>query len=285
MEVPYDPRPGGPSAVGFVFGVLGARAVPGPVLVKLIVEIGMAEPATRTMLARMVRAGQLTTTRHGRIAVYRLAGGFYDQFLRVRHGDEQPRWTGGFHTIVYDIPETLRADRDALRDRAAEAGFGTVRPGLIIGLTDPADWIGPWLQRSDILVETGTFGCSEPSARRLAERAWSPAAMAAAAQNFLDRHDAVLAQYAVVPPAPADAFMILNDTMRSYAALYLTMPTLPDELTGPDWPGRQVPVALGRVSELLGPAAVRHASDAVSALGLDDLIEPLQDPATIMINS
>ncbi|MBO0811941.1 MAG: hypothetical protein J2P23_07825 [Microlunatus sp.] len=272
-----DPRPGGPAAVGFVFGVLQAEAVPGPVLVRLIADTGMAEPATRTMLSRMVRGGRLSTTRHGRVAVYQLAGGFRDQFFRVRHADERPSWTGSFHTILYDIPETRRADRDGLRDRAAEAGFGSVRPGLLIGLADPAGWITPWSERSGILVEAATLGCSIPTARRLAERAWSLAELATALERFVDQLQAIGDQYHDGPPNGRDAFMILNTTMRSYAGLYLRMPTVPDELTPPGWPGRRIPTALGRVSDLLGPVAADHARSAVSDLELDHLVEPIHD--------
>lgn len=277
MRIISDPRPGGPSAVAFVFGVLQAEAVPGPVLVSLINEIGMTEPATRTMLSRMVQAGQLTVTRHGRLAVYRLAGGFRDQFNRVRHGDEPQHWTGYFHSIVYEIPETLRADRDALRDRAAQAGFGTVRPGLLIGLADPADWIDQWSERADILVEPATLHCSVPTARRLAMSAWSLDEIAAEQQEYLDRMRRIADQCSDGPPPPAESFTLLNSVMRSLAGLYLVMPSVPDELTPPDWPGRLIPAALGLVAQLIGPPAARHAQEAVIALGLDHLVEHLQD--------
>jgi len=277
MEVISDPRPGGPSAVAFVFGVLQAEAVPGPVLVSLIAELGAAEPATRTVLSRMVQAGQLTTTRHGRMAVYRLSGGFRDQFTRVRHGDEPQHWPGYFHTIVYEVHETLRADRDALRDRAAQAGFGTVRPGLLIGLTDPAGWIGEWSQRTDILVEPATLHCPVPTARRLATVAWSLNEVAAEQQRYLAWLTDISAQCSDGPPTPAESFTLLNGVMRAYAGLHLVMPSVPDELTTPDWPGRLIPAALGRVALLIGPPAAEHAAGAVDALDLGDLVEPLDD--------
>jgi len=65
--------------------------------------------------------------------------------------------------------------------------------------------------------------------------------------------------------------------MRAYAGLHLAMPSVPDELTPPDWPGRQIAVALGQVDRLLGPPAADHAAAAVNALDLGHLVEPLVD--------
>jgi len=277
MQAVTDPRPGGPSAVAFVFGALQAQAVPGPVLVRLITDLGMAEPATRTMLARMVQAGQLTTTRHGRLAVYRLAGGLRDQFVRVRHADEPQSWPGHFQSIVYDIPETLRADRDALRDRAAQAGFGTVRPGLLIGLTNPTDWISAWSSRTDVLVVSAMLHCPVPTARRLAALAWSLDEIATEQRSYLDRLIEIADRCSDGPPPPKESFTLLNGVMRGYAGLYLVMPSIPDELTPPDWPGRLIPAVLGRVSELIGPPAMQYATGAVAALDLGHLVETLPD--------
>ena len=125
------PSSGAASALGYVFGALGAEAVPGPSLIDLLQDLDVAEPAARTMLSRLTRAGQLTVQRHGRVAVYRLTGGFRDRFLRLRHADEPIAWHGGYQAIMYDIAESQRREREALRERAAAAGFAAARPGSV----------------------------------------------------------------------------------------------------------------------------------------------------------
>ena len=75
--------------------------------------------------------------------------------------------------------------------------------------------------------------------------------------------------------------MVFQDVMRSYAGLPLEMPALPAELSPPDWPGRRIPAAFGRVSELLGPELAQHALSVVESLGLSDLVEPLAGPPRI----
>jgi phenylacetic acid degradation operon negative regulatory protein len=276
-----DRRSAGPSAIPYVFGALQAGSVPGPAMVALLADLGLAEPTARTMLSRLVRAGHLSTTRRGRVAVYRLEGGFRDQFLRFRHGDEPPNWTGSFHAVIYDIPESLRAVRDGLRDRAAAFGFGMARPGLLIGLADPAEWAGTWVERRDVLVEVATLSCSVSSAARLAERAWSLPEHRPGLEAFADELEGMAERYAGDPPPRRAAFVIFQDVMRSYAGLHLVMPALPAELSPPDWPGRRIPAALGRVSELLGPQLAQHAMSVVESLGLSDLVEPLSGPPRI----
>lgn len=266
----------GPSAVAYVFGALNAAAAPGPALMSLLGDLGVSETAGRTMLSRLVRSGALSSSKSGRVAVYRMEGGYRDRFLRIRHGDALPAWKGHFHTIVYDIPETRRRTRDALRDRATQAGFGMPRPGLLIGLTEPGGWCAPWSGRDDLFLETGTFRCSTETGRRLAERAWDLTTSAPAQQDLLDQLDRVRRDCTGQAPEPQRAFTLFYELMGEFARLTRSTPVLPEELTPDGSPGRVLPARLGEVSRLLGPGIDAHAESAGRALGVADLVEPLQ---------
>ena len=127
-------RGAGPGIVAFLFGVAGRTALPGQILHQLLTGLDMTDAAARALVARMRRDGQLDSVRHGRTAEYRLAGHFLASFHRVREsGNRQPTpWTGAFHAVLHQVPESHRAYRDALRRAAVLGGFGILQPGILI---------------------------------------------------------------------------------------------------------------------------------------------------------
>jgi phenylacetic acid degradation operon negative regulatory protein len=265
----------GSSSVAYVFGALHAAAVPGPVLISLLDDLGIAETASRTALSRLVRAGSLTSSKCGRVAIYRMQGGYRELFLRIRSSDEPPDWDGYFQSIIYDIPETQRRDRDALRERAIEAGFGMPRPGFLIGFSEPTEWCAAWMNRADLFVEHAVLACSPETASRLASRAWDLAACAATAQQLVDRLDRIQRNRAGRITDPRQAFVVYHGLMANIAPLVRRVPTLPPEITPAGWPGSEIPTRLTEISRLLGPMVDEHAESTAKILGLTDLVEPL----------
>jgi phenylacetic acid degradation operon negative regulatory protein len=124
--------------VPFLFGLVGRPALPGAALRHLLEDLGVSPDAVRALLARMTRAGQLVTERHGRTVDYRLAGEMVQGFERIRDQDTaQPKpWTGGFAAVLYQVPEEHREFRDAFRRAAVLAGYGVLQPGVLISLTE-----------------------------------------------------------------------------------------------------------------------------------------------------
>ena len=124
--------------VAFLFGLTGQEQLSGAVLRRLLADLGVAPAAARATLARMARAGQLTSRREGRTTSYALSGAFAAGFERVRRQEmAQPiPWTGHFHALLYSVPEPKRAFRDQFRRAAIFAGYGLLQPGLLIALTD-----------------------------------------------------------------------------------------------------------------------------------------------------
>ncbi len=52
----------------------------------------------------------------------------------------RPDWEGRFHIVIYDIPETRRSERDALRAAAFADGWASPRPGVLLGMRPPGGW-------------------------------------------------------------------------------------------------------------------------------------------------
>jgi phenylacetic acid degradation operon negative regulatory protein len=275
------PRPQSSGTVGYLFGLLEAAAVPGTVLVPLLTDLGMSAPAVRTMLSRMVAAGNLASERVGRIAVYRLAGPYADRFHRFREGESRPRWEGRFQLVLYTIPEARRRHRDELRERAFRAGFGAARPGVLIGLHDPRDWCRPWLSAEDASVELGELACSLPTARRLAERAWHLSAGQPTLTTFLDELTALqhrLGDDAALGSDPdREAFRRQADLWERWAAVVVRLPLLPVELVPEPWPVPELTRAVQDLTVRLQPRAVAHAQSLVARAEGAELFEPLPD--------
>lgn len=237
----------------------------------------MSAPAVRTMLSRMISAGNLTSERTGRIAVYRLAGPYAARFHRFRGGESRPRWEGHFQLVLYTIPEARRQHRDELRERAFRAGFGAARPGVLIGVSDPHEWCGPWLSAEDSSVELGELACALPTARRLAERAWHLMAGQPTLTGFLADLTTLEHRLAAEGRPDREAFRQQAELWERWAAIVVRIPPLPPELVPDPWPVSELKQAVDTVTAQLQPGALAHAHARVAGAEGADLFEPLPD--------
>src|SRR5258706_4582347 len=109
-----EPRGRGRSVrlVPFLFGIahrLDQTELPGPVLVRLLGDLGLTAPAARALIARMRRDGQPAGERHGRMVDYRLVGEAAPAVERIRTAATGPPWSGHVHTPRYQVPQTHQA--------------------------------------------------------------------------------------------------------------------------------------------------------------------------------
>jgi len=225
--------------VGLAFGaaqVQPGEPVAGPVLLRLLADLGVSGPAARSLLLRMRREGWLTSERSGRQARYRLAPIVFagqERVERQLRGD-RPAWNESFSGVLYTVPERFRSFRDRLRRSALLLGYVTLRPGLLIATTDrydelvavlPARPPGSQLLRTKLMF-------SGDDTRRLAAELWDL--------------DGIAALY--------------HQAMRAFAAAVLPLyraasgdPDLPAELLPPDWPALSLSAAIGRAFTVFVP--------------------------------
>lgn len=240
--------------MGFVFGALNADAVPGPILVDLMVVLGIGESTTRQLLARMLKQGDLRREKAGRVSVYHLDGQYLERWLRLRHGDTPPSWPGFFRMVVHDIPERHRFHRETLHAAAVRAGFGQLRPGVLIG-TKQASFVEPVIGATTwptnaALVETGHWEVEQDVARRIATVAWRLDEGGVELRGAADRLEALLDESPGRASDPASPYRTLFRAIGIAARPRFTVPQLPVELLPDDWPA-------GRVQELVETASGR----------------------------
>ena len=257
------------ASLGFVFGTLDAVAVPGPILVELMGRLGVREATTRQVLSRLTAQGDLTVARFGRVTVYALAATMLGRWHRLRSGDAPRPWTGGFHAVVYDIPERYRRQRDSLHQQATWKGFGSPRPGLLLGLESTGDWLTQWRADvgplpPDMLVAPGEFVTDLATARELASRAWRLDAVRedlewaqGALQELLNRR--------MDDGDPMAAFADLHEAFVRVGGVKLAAPDLPVELLPADWPARRIHATLEQVAVRRGHLVWQLIAEVLSA--------------------
>jgi phenylacetic acid degradation operon negative regulatory protein len=254
--------------------LLPGEPVAGPVLLRLLSDLGVSGSAARSLLLRMRREGWLTSERVGRQARYRLAPIVFAAQGRVERqlrGD-RPAWNGSFSGVLYTVPERYRSFRDRLRRSALLLGYVTLRPGLLVATTDRHDDLVAELPAappgSQVLRTRLTFSADD--SRRLAAELWDLTGIAALHRRAIAEFDGRVAAAQQRPPAGAAA-------LRAFAAATLPLyragsadPDLPAELLPADWPAVSLSAAIGRAFGVFVPLV----SDYLDALAATSLGEP-----------
>ena len=222
-------------------------------LVRLLAELGIEEPAVRSAISRLKRRGLLIPARHGGAAGYALSA---EAREILAEGDEHiftpPAATvaDGWLLAVFSVPESERARRHTLRSRLAALGFGTAAPGVWVapahrypltklilhrhGLESYVD-----LFRADYLAFTDLV--------RAVTKWWD---LEQLEKSYVD----FLATWAS-PPA-ANPFATWVRALTDWRRLPYLDPGLPAELLPADWPGTRAAALVGDLrARLSGPAA------------------------------
>ncbi|MCG7311407.1 PaaX family transcriptional regulator C-terminal domain-containing protein [Brachybacterium sp. ACRRE] len=247
--------------VGFVFGALTAASLPGPGLLRLLGRLHMTESAAHSTLAKMVRMGRLDVERHGRVGLYSLGAPLARRYRQIEGTATPATWSGSFHGLLHQVPESARWFRDRLTYYADFHGFGSLRPGVLISARAEADTVlgqlgevpeGALVHRVQITPE------SIEEARGMAEATWDLAEVGRRAEDLTARIRALRGSVELAGRPADDA--PLWDVFGQWNALYqqvlrvvLADPHLPAELLPPRWPVGAMFAELNRLNSRWGP--------------------------------
>lgn len=239
--------------VPFLMGATGARSLPGPALVLLLGGLGRGDSAARNLLTRMVEFGALEASKHGRSNVFRLAASSAERYDEVEGTAAEPVWEGSFQSILYSVPEASRTLRDRVLHTATAAGFGLLRPGVLLAVGDRAARLNltPSDMSEDSWLEIGTLTPSSTAqARRLAWRAWRLPELAA---SYTEATSLCRQTIADVPQGWA-GLVAWRDIYSLCLAAQLADPHLPAELLPERWPLAEFVTAQADMNRVLGGA-------------------------------
>jgi len=255
--------------MGLVYFAFGAAQVgateplAGPILLRLLADLGLSESASRSLLLRMRHDGLLSSERDGRTAQYRLAPAVYAAQARLERQlrGHRPPWSGSFHGVLYEVPERSRAYRDRLRRTAQLLGYAMLRPGLLIATTDRSDELRSLLpdQPTGSQVLWTQITLEADDSRRVAADLWDLDRLAA-------RYRAVLAEAWERIDCARRAHS--DHSFAAFATATLPLfetaasdPDLPAALLPSNWPGDDVGAAIGRAIEAFGPMISQYVTD------------------------
>ncbi|NJC63613.1 PaaX family transcriptional regulator [Planosporangium flavigriseum] len=236
----------------------GGRA-PVAALVRLLAPLGIAAPAVRTAVSRMVRQGWLhplrLSTGPGYLLTPKAARRLDEAATRIyRTGGNS--WDGRFDLIVMD-PPAQRADRARLASNLSFLGYGAIEPATWVAAR-PTDEVETLLAESGIRFErfTASHAGGVDGAAALVRRAWNLEEIGAAYEEF------VRTLQPVVAPIHAG-----SDDQEAYAARFTLVhawrtflfrdPQLPPQLLPEQWPGSAAADFFDTHAARLRPAADR----------------------------
>jgi phenylacetic acid degradation operon negative regulatory protein len=235
-------------------------------VVRLLAPVGIAAPAVRTAISRMVRQGWLAPRRDRGGAAYaltpRAARRLDDAAARIyRTGDTG--WDGRWHLLVL-TPPVGRSARTRLANDLTFLGYGAL---------DGGSWVSP---RAGAEVDTLLTDAGVPAERFLAthldglggdaalvRRAWDLDALARAYREF------VAELRPVVEPVRGDdgevdddaderAFAARFHLVHAWRAFLFRDPGLPAALLPADWPGTEAAAFFDHHAGRLRAAAGRQ---------------------------
>src|SRR3569833_2118200 len=172
-------------------------------LVRLLAPLGIAAPAVRTAVSRMVRQGWLHPTRMPTGPGYGLtpkAVRRLDEAATRIYRTARREWDGHFDLVLLDPPANRR-DRGRLVATLSFLGYGPV---------DASTWVSPRAAEEidGLLAEAGVryerfragHAAGTPGASSLVRRAWDLAAIGAAYEVFVARLTPVM--HEILPGCP-----------------------------------------------------------------------------------
>ncbi|MCA1823831.1 MAG: PaaX family transcriptional regulator C-terminal domain-containing protein [Mycobacteriales bacterium] len=232
----------------------GARA-PVSALVRLLAPLGIAAPAVRTAVSRMVRQGWLTPVRidgaPGYALTPRAAKRLDDAAARI-YRTRGESWDGTWHLLVV-APPVSRSARERVRAGLSFLGYGAL---------DETTWISPHAaEEVDALLADEGARAERFTARHdgdssaLVSRAWDLESLARSYVRFLD--DAAVIIASAGPRGEQSAFVARTRLVHEWRKFLFLDPGLPAALLPVDWPGRKAAEHFDAEATRLLPATTR----------------------------
>jgi len=252
-------------------------------LVRLLAPLGIAAPAVRTAISRMVRQGWLEPTRlpagRGYTLTLRARQRLDDAAARI-YRTRDTRWSGAWDLLVVD-PVAPRSARERIRSGLGFLGYAA--------LTE-STWISPFASpevEALLTAEAARFSRFEardadPSA--LARQVWDLGELGTAYASWhkeaaqLVEHPEQVLDLDDLGHTWEHAFAVRSQLVHEWRKFLFTDPGLPEELLPRDWPGHAAATFFADEASRLLPAASGFVD---RCLRLEIAVQPETDGAQL----
>jgi len=248
---------------------LSARGHWAPIagIVRLLGTVGLAAPAVRTAVSRMVREGWLAPQesegQRGYAATDRARSRLAQAHVRIYRTREEPAWDGTWHLVAVERPG----------ERAARARAAAAMAFLGYARLAADTWLAP--RRADGLAEAlsaehvgfhGFVGCYDASGAALAASLWDLESLGTAYERFVhDATELVGDLDAMLDAAdPEHAFATRTVLVNEWRKFLFRDPGLPAEVLPTPWPGHEAARLFDTSASALQPLARQFIDEALT---------------------
>jgi phenylacetic acid degradation operon negative regulatory protein len=237
-------------------------------LTELLDRFEVNEATVRVVMARLRKEGWLDTRREGRETVYALNERSW-QLLdegrgRIFDRDRVP-WSGEWHMVIYQVPESDRAARDRVRKELSWLGFGPLAASTWLSPHDRRAEVQEWCS-TEPAVRLDLLTCRSSGLlvdREMAARCWDLEGLnrdyAELVRGYLER----LPRFRVARSAPREAVVERTRLIHDYRKFPFRDPDLPLDLLPAGWAGRQAHELFLEAHEALREPAERFVCEVV----------------------
>jgi phenylacetic acid degradation operon negative regulatory protein len=246
---------------------LRARGGQAPVaaLVRLMAPLGIAAPAVRTAVSRMVRQGWLEPVAlaqgRGYRATPRAMHRLDEAVVRV-YQVGAPSWDGCWHLLVL-ARVADRGARERLRAGLSFLGYASLTDSTWVAPRSSAE-VDRLLLAEGVRAERFT-SAYDGDAAGLVSRAWDLDAIARAYERWLAEATQLVGRVGGSAPSDVDAYAIRCELVHEWRKFLFTDPGLPTALLPAGWPGVRASAFFAEEAERLHPAAARFVDSCLAA--------------------
>lgn len=239
----------------------GDRA-PVSALIRLLAPVGIAPPAVRTAISRMVAQGWLESVRVEAAPGYRATARAVERLDeaadRIYRRTPQT-WQGRWDLIFVDMP-SVRTTRARLRQELGYLGYAEYVPGV---------WVCPFHRpEADAAVDRAGGRVRHAAAVEFDDdpvHAWDLEALAASYAAWPEVADALVDREIETHGEEDEAaFAARFQLVHEWRKFLFDDPGLPVELLPPGWPGRAAGEAFASEATRLKPASDRFVARCLS---------------------
>ncbi|GAB1643234.1 PaaX family transcriptional regulator C-terminal domain-containing protein [Krasilnikovia sp. MM14-A1259] len=240
----------------------GGRA-PVAALVRLLAPLGIAPPAVRTAVSRMVRQGWLHPMRlvsgPGYLLTPKAARRLDEASARI-YRTHRIAWDGRFDLVVLRTPVSRR---DAAR--LSFLGYGMVDEHAWVA-PRPADEIDAVLAEIAVQYErfSACHAAGSPGAAQVVRQAWNLTEIGRAYEEFVAAHRPLVAGV-TARSSDEEAYATRFQLVHAWRSFLFQDPQLPASLLPEHWPGISAAHFFDRHAGRLRPAADRFVDRCLDA--------------------
>ncbi|MCW6005910.1 PaaX family transcriptional regulator [Micromonospora sp. CPCC 205371] len=237
----------------------GGRA-PVAALVRLLSPLGIAAPAVRTAVSRMVRQGWLHPLRLSTGPGYGLtakAARRLDEAATRIYRTGKINWDGRFDLIVLE-PPSARRDRQRLAANLSYLGYGMLGEHTWVA-PRPGEDVDGLLNEAGLRYErfTASHAMGGAGAMGVVRRAWDLGEIGSAYERFIAEHRDLLAQV-TSRSSDEEAYAARFRLVHAWRNFLFRDPQLPPALLPERWAGATAASFFDRHAARLRPAADRY---------------------------